>query len=48
MGVEKLFHTGIRFSDRLAPSESLYRLRYPGPLSTELQKKCGVLFIYII
>jgi len=31
IGVEKLAPTGIRFPDLPARSESLYRLRYPGP-----------------
>jgi hypothetical protein len=31
-GAENLTPTGIRSSDRPARSESLYRLRYPGPL----------------
>ena len=30
-GAENLAHTGIRFPDRPARSESLYRLSYPGP-----------------
>jgi len=30
-GCETLFHTGNRFPDRSALSESLYRLRYFGP-----------------
>ena len=32
MGAENLASTGIRSPDRPARSESLYRLRYPGPL----------------
>jgi hypothetical protein len=31
-GAENLVPTGIRSPDRPARSESLYRLRYPGPL----------------
>ena len=31
-GAENLAPTGIRFPDRPARSESLYRLCYPGPL----------------
>jgi hypothetical protein len=31
MGAENFAHTGIRSPDRPAHSESLYRLRYPGP-----------------
>jgi hypothetical protein len=31
---ENLAPTGIRFPDRPACSESLYRLRYPGPPQT--------------
>ena len=30
-GAENLTHTGIRFPDRPARNELLYRLRYPGP-----------------
>jgi hypothetical protein len=30
-GIENLARTGIRSPDRPARSESLYRLRYPGP-----------------
>ena len=30
-GAENLASIGIRSPDRLARSESLYRLRYPGP-----------------
>ena len=30
-GAENLAPTGIRFPDRPARSESLYRLSYPGP-----------------
>ena len=30
MGAENLTHTGIRFPDRPARSESLYQLSYPG------------------
>jgi hypothetical protein len=33
-GVENLAITGIRSPDRPALSESLYRLRYPGPRLT--------------
>jgi hypothetical protein len=32
MGVENLAHTGIPSPDHPALSESLYQLRYPGPL----------------
>jgi hypothetical protein len=32
-GAENLAPTGIRSPDRPAHSESLYQLRYPGPLS---------------
>jgi hypothetical protein len=31
MGAENLAPTGIRFPDRPARGESLYRLSYPGP-----------------
>jgi hypothetical protein len=31
-GAENLTHTGIRLPDRPAPSQWLYRLRYPGPM----------------
>ena len=34
-GAENLAATGIRSPDRLARSESLYRLRYRGPLFSE-------------
>jgi hypothetical protein len=33
-GAENLASTGIRFPDRPARSESLYRLRYPSPTYT--------------
>ena len=33
-GTENLAPTGIRYPDRPARSESLYRLRYRGPLIT--------------
>jgi hypothetical protein len=33
-GADNLAHTGIRFSDPPARSESLYRLSYRGPLLT--------------
>jgi hypothetical protein len=33
-GCRKFNHTGIRFQDRLARSESLYQLRCPGQLCT--------------
>jgi hypothetical protein len=33
-GAENIAPTGIRSSDRPARSESLYRLRYPGPSAT--------------
>ena len=32
IGAENLAHTGIRSPDLPARSESLYRVRYPGPL----------------
>jgi len=36
-GAENVAHTGIRSPDRLASSESPYRLSYPGPqISTSL------------
>ena len=41
-GAENLAITGIRSPDRPARSESLYRLRYPGP-----HNKCG-LKVYIL
>jgi len=36
-GAENLATTGIRFPDRPARSESLYRLSYPCPLLHEMQ-----------
>jgi hypothetical protein len=51
IGVENLAPTGIRSPDRPARSESLYRLRFPGPLTTLLYEytflnviHCNVLF----
>jgi hypothetical protein len=41
---EILAPTGIRSPDCPARSETLYRLRYPGPLSTMISKKNS--FVY--
>ena len=41
-GVENLAHSGIRSPDRPARSESLYRLRYPGPLKSTAAKSAAV------
>jgi hypothetical protein len=40
-GAENLVHTRIRYPDRPAHSESLYRLSYPGPhtLSTNTARR---------
>jgi len=38
-GVENLAPTGIRYSDRPARSESLYRLSYPVPGVVQVAKK---------
>jgi hypothetical protein len=48
-GAENIAPTGIRSPHRPARSESLYRLRYPGPLSVsrttmEVCRICGPLF----
>ena len=42
-GAENLSPTGIRSTDRLSRSGSLYRLSYPGPSSTEIAFR--VLFV---
>jgi hypothetical protein len=38
-GVENLAPTGIRYPERSARSESLYRLSYPGPGVVQVAKK---------
>jgi hypothetical protein len=42
--MEKLAPTGIRFPDREARSESLYRLRYPSPLREENKVQKEILY----
>jgi hypothetical protein len=41
-GTENLVPTGIRSPDRLTRSESLYRLRYPGPQGREILRFAAV------
>ena len=48
IGAEYLANIGIRSSDRLACSESLYRLSYPGPrLCCDKFKKCKIRLLYV-
>jgi len=43
MGAENLVLTGIRYPDRQTPSESLYRLSYPGTVAARDISECKLL-----
>ena len=42
MGAEKLSHTGFRSPDRSTRSDSVYRLRYPGPHRCHFTRNKGI------